>query len=184
MGALTITNIILGVPYYNYSIMGPKTVFQLLRPLCRILCWHSSVECSTHRTRWPQSPVAALIDHSDPLKSPQPIPVNVKKYMDEYDFAYCTSQIFQDIATGKNAGDGGLINPFVSSLLAKSLTPTPHPAKSHTGSFSISTGQIPIGEPEEEDLSSIAVCPQWIVLFTNSFVLTNYKYPETPISLN
>ena len=28
------TNTILGVPYDNYSILGPKTVFQLLRPLC------------------------------------------------------------------------------------------------------------------------------------------------------
>ena len=26
IGALTITNTILGVPYYNYSIMGPKTI--------------------------------------------------------------------------------------------------------------------------------------------------------------
>ena len=28
-----ITNTILGVPYYSYSIVGPKTLFQLLRPL-------------------------------------------------------------------------------------------------------------------------------------------------------
>ena len=33
MGAKIITNTILGVPYYNTSIMGPKTLFQLLRPL-------------------------------------------------------------------------------------------------------------------------------------------------------
>ena len=27
MGALVITHTILGVPYYSYSIMGPKTLF-------------------------------------------------------------------------------------------------------------------------------------------------------------
>ena len=27
MGAYLITNTILGVPYYNYSILGPKTPF-------------------------------------------------------------------------------------------------------------------------------------------------------------
>ena len=33
VGAEIITNTVLGVPYYNYSMMGPKTLFQLLRPL-------------------------------------------------------------------------------------------------------------------------------------------------------
>ena len=36
IGTFIITNTILGVPYYNYSIMsimGPKTLFQLLRTL-------------------------------------------------------------------------------------------------------------------------------------------------------
>ena len=31
--ALIITYTVLGVPYYNYSILGPKTLFSLLRPL-------------------------------------------------------------------------------------------------------------------------------------------------------
>ena len=41
MGALMTTYIILGVPYYHfgvpynaYSILGPKTLFRLLRPVC------------------------------------------------------------------------------------------------------------------------------------------------------
>ena len=33
IGALMITYTILGVPYSNYSILGPETLFQLLRPL-------------------------------------------------------------------------------------------------------------------------------------------------------
>ena len=33
IGAEIITNTIVPVPYYNYSIMGPKPLFQLLRPL-------------------------------------------------------------------------------------------------------------------------------------------------------
>ena len=32
-GPLIITCTILGVPHYKYSIMGPKTLFYLLRPL-------------------------------------------------------------------------------------------------------------------------------------------------------
>ena len=33
IGALINTYTILGVPYYNYSIICPKALFQLLRPL-------------------------------------------------------------------------------------------------------------------------------------------------------
>ena len=33
IGALIITYTILGVPGYKYSIVGPKSLFQLLRPL-------------------------------------------------------------------------------------------------------------------------------------------------------
>ena len=33
LGALTIAHIILGIPYYDCSTMGPKTLFQLLMPL-------------------------------------------------------------------------------------------------------------------------------------------------------
>ena len=36
VGALIVTNTILWVPYFNYSIMGPRTLFQLLTPLCYI----------------------------------------------------------------------------------------------------------------------------------------------------
>ena len=32
-GALIITNTLLWVPYYNFSTMGPKTLFQLSGPL-------------------------------------------------------------------------------------------------------------------------------------------------------
>ena len=32
IGAFMITCTILGVPYHNYSIMGPKALFSLLRP--------------------------------------------------------------------------------------------------------------------------------------------------------
>ena len=45
-GASIFTNTILGVPYYTYSIMGPKTLIKLLRPryeglgiLCSALLW-------------------------------------------------------------------------------------------------------------------------------------------------
>ena len=34
---INITNTTLGVPYYNYSIMGPKTLFLFLRPYIRPL---------------------------------------------------------------------------------------------------------------------------------------------------
>ena len=34
IGAYITTNTILGVPYYKYSVMGPRTLFQLLRPQC------------------------------------------------------------------------------------------------------------------------------------------------------
>ena len=33
IGAQIITNTVVGVPYYNHSIMGPKALFSLLRPL-------------------------------------------------------------------------------------------------------------------------------------------------------
>ena len=33
IGALIIIYAILGVPYYNYSILGPETLFHILRPL-------------------------------------------------------------------------------------------------------------------------------------------------------
>ena len=33
IGALIISNTLVGVPYYNYSMMGPETVLRLLRPL-------------------------------------------------------------------------------------------------------------------------------------------------------
>ena len=40
LGASIITYIILGAPYYNYSILGPKTLFKLLRPLHYLMKGH------------------------------------------------------------------------------------------------------------------------------------------------
>ena len=41
IGALVITNTILGVPYYTYSITGPETLFSLLRPLYEKPVFHA-----------------------------------------------------------------------------------------------------------------------------------------------
>ena len=45
MGASIITQSILGVPYFRYSIMGPKTLLKLLRPL---YCLYDTVQYHVH----------------------------------------------------------------------------------------------------------------------------------------